>query len=103
MRNTMGMALLALAAAPLTARAGDVSVDYDKTYDFSKMKTFAVQLKAAPKNPLQAQRTVAEIEKALISKGWTKADEGAADAVVMLGGATQNQRGVSTMYSGTGG
>ena len=103
MQKTMWMALLALAAVPLMARAQDVTVDYDKTYDFSKVKTFAVELKATPKNPLQAQRIVGEVEEALTAKGWKKADAGAADAVVMLNGATETQRTLSTMYTGGGG
>ena len=103
MRKTAGTALLVLAVAPLSARAQDVSVDYDKTYDFSKIKTFAVELKYPPKNPLQAQRIVAEVEGALTAKGWTKVDAAAADAVAGFHVANRTQRSLSTMYSGTGG
>ena len=103
MRKTMWMALLALAATPLLARAQDVSVDYDKAYDFSKLKTYSLQLATAPKNPLQAQRVVKEVEEALTAKGWTKAEGAVADAAVILNGATEEKHSLSTMYSGYGG
>ena len=44
MRKTMWMALLVVAAPPLLARAQDVSVDFDKAYDFSKLKTYSFHM-----------------------------------------------------------
>ena len=103
MRKTIWLAILAVAAAPLAARAQDVSVDYDKAYDFSKIKTFSLQVGSAPDNPLQQKRVVAEVEQALTARGWTKAEPAAADAAVMLQAATQTKHDLTTMYSGYGG
>ena len=86
------------------ASAQDVKVDFDKAYDFSKIKTFALKLGTAWGNPLSEKRVVAEFEQALTEKGWTKAaDAGAADAYVVLHGATQVKKDINTFYSGMGG
>jgi hypothetical protein len=46
---------------------------------------------------------VAEVEEALVGKGWKKADSATADAAVMLHGATETKKNLNTMYSGMGG
>jgi hypothetical protein len=82
------------------AMAQDVSVDYDKKYDFSKLKTYSVQFATKPANPLAEKRIVAEVEEALTARGWTKAAPASADAVVMLHAASEDKKSLSTFYSG---
>ena len=82
------------------AFAQDVSVDFDKSADFSKVKTFTVKMGTAWGNPLGEKRVANEIEEALTAKGWKKAAESAADAVVVLHGATQVKKDLNTFYSG---
>jgi uncharacterized protein DUF4136 len=85
------------------AFAQDVNVDYDKSADFSKIKTFTTKIGTAWGNPLGEKRVTTEIEEALTAKGWTKAaNEGAADAAVVLHGATQVKKDLNTFYSGMG-
>ena len=91
-----------LGLAPM-GMAQDVSVDYDKSYDFSKVKTFAVQIGTQPANPLAAKRVVGEVEETLLAKGWTKAPAASADALVVLHGANEKQKSLNTFYSGGGG
>ncbi len=98
MRNVV-MGALALGVGT-GAFAQDVSVDFDKSADFSKVKTFAVKMGTAWGNPLGEKRVTSEIEEALTAKGWTKADESKADAVVVLHGATQVKKDLNTFYSG---
>jgi uncharacterized protein DUF4136 len=102
MTKTLAAIFVGLAFAPL-ALAQDVSVDSDKSYDFSKLKTFAIQVPTHGSNPLAEKRIIGEVEAALAGKGWTKVDPAAADAVVMLHGATETKKDLNTMYSGMGG
>jgi hypothetical protein len=102
MRTTFAAMFVSMALGPM-ALAQDVSVDSDKSYDFSKLKTFSTQLASSSGNPLSDKRVVGEVEAALTAKGWTKADTATADAVVMLHGATETKKDLNTMYSGMGG
>jgi Domain of unknown function (DUF4136) len=86
-----------------TISAQDVSVDYDKTFDFNTLKTFSIKIATSWGNPLGEKRVTDAIEAALTKKGWTKAEEGSADALVMLHGATQQKKDLNTFYSGYGG
>ena len=83
--------------------AQDVKVDYEKSFDFSTLKTFALKIGTAWGNPIGEKRVTGEIEAELIEKGWTKAEEAQANAVVILHGATQQKKDLNTFYSGYGG
>ena len=84
--------------------AADVQTDYDHAFDFKTLHTFYAKIATSWGNPLGEQRVQAAIEQALISKGWTKAaDEGSADAMVALHGATEQKHDINTFYSGWGG
>ncbi len=102
MRRTLGALLVGLAFTPMVL-AQDVSVDSDTTYDFSKLKTFSIQMASPSNNPLAEKRVLSEVEEALVGKGWKKADGPTADAAVMLHAASETKKNVSTMYSGMGG
>ena len=94
-------AMVVMAALVGTAAFGqDVKVDFDKAADFSTIKTFTTKIGTSWNNPLSEKRVVAEIEQALTEKGWSKADDGAADAVVVLHGATDVKKDLNTFYSG---
>ena len=91
--------LVAATAAFMVACSAGVSVntDYDKAYDFSKLKTFKVQLGPAQSasiagvSPLTSQRVAAAIEAELKAKGFQKAEGDAADFVAVAHGGTQEQ------------
>jgi len=85
------------------AFAQDVKVDFDKDANFGALKTFALKIGTSWGNPISEKRVSAEIEQALTEKGWAKADEAKADALVVLHGATQVKRDLNTFYSGMGG
>ena len=103
MRTAFAALLVGTLGLATVATAQDVSVDYDKSYDFSKVKTFAVQFGTQPANPLAAKRVLAEVEEVLTGKGWTKADAASADALVVLHGANEKQKSLNTFYTGGGG
>ena len=97
----IGVGLMAGLAASVSAQ--DVKTDFDKSVDFSKYHTFSAKIATSWNNPFGEQRALAEIEKGLTAKGWTKADAASADTHVMIHGATQVKRDLNTFYSGYGG
>jgi hypothetical protein len=91
---------VALTLAGGIAQAQDVKVDFDKDANFGALKTFNVKVATSWGNPLGEKRVVGEITQALTEKGWTPAADGAADALVVLHGATEKQKSLNTFYSG---
>jgi hypothetical protein len=102
MRTWSIVGALALAVTGM-ASAQDVKVDYDKATSFASIKTFSLKVGTAWGNPLGEKRVASEVEEALAGKGWAKAEEGRADAQVVLHGATQMKHSLNTFYSGMGG
>jgi len=100
--KTMAVAGVALALAG-GAWAQDVKTDYDKAANFGGIKTFSLKLGTTWGNPIGEKRVTDEITQALTAKGWTVAEEGKADAQVVLHGATETKRSLTTFYSGMGG
>lgn len=100
MRKAMWMAAGVLALAPGLAQAQDVSVDYDKAYDFSKLKTYSITIGTTSGNPLSEKRVITEIDETLAAKGWTKVDQTKSDAVVVLHGASEKKQRLDAFYSG---
>ena len=99
----MMMRTLAVAAAlslGATAFAQEVKIDFDKNANFAGIKTFSTKIGTAWNNPLSEKRVLDEITQSLAAKGWTPADEGKADALVVLHGATEKQKSLNTFYSG---
>ncbi len=100
--KTMVLAGAALAFAG-GAWAQDVKVDYDHAANFAAIKTFSLKLGTSWGNQLGEKRVTDEITQALTEKGWKLAPEGAADAQVVLHGATETKHSLNTFYSGMGG
>jgi hypothetical protein len=92
MRKALWMAAAALAAAPVASVAQDVSVNYDKTYDFSKIRSFAVQVGSQAQDPFLEKHFVSTVKGTLGSKGWAEADPATADATVVLHGQSETRR-----------
>ncbi len=88
---------------PALAAAQDVKIDFDKAYDFSGAKTYAISIGTTWGNDLSQRRVLAEIDQEITSKGWKKVEAAQANMVVVLHGATQTKRDVNTFYSGMGG
>jgi hypothetical protein len=103
MRKAFVAAFVSVLLIPALAPAQEVSVDYDKDFDYSKIKTYSVKIETASGNPLAEKRIVTEVDRALAAKGWTKAADGPADAAVLLHGASETKRNLSTFYTGGGG
>src|SRR4249920_3026284 len=98
MRKTITAVALTLLSFP--AFAQDVKTDYDKAENFANIKTFAIKIGTAWGNPLGESRVLQEFDKSLVEKGWAKADEAKADALVLIHGATDVKKTIDTFYSG---
>ena len=95
----MAAGALALTLAPGLALAQDVSVDFDKSYDFSKIKTYHIQIGSTSGNPIAERRVIIEVDEALAARGWAKVDQTEADAVVILHGASEKKQRIDAFYS----
>jgi hypothetical protein len=100
--KTMVLGGVALAVAG-GAWAQDVKVDYDKAANFGAIKTFSLKLGTSWGNPIGEKRVMDEVTQALTEKGWSAAPAGPADAQVVLHGATETKKTLTTFYSGMGG
>lgn len=82
-----------------SALAQQVRVDFDKTTDFSKYKTFAWINGTPAQNPLVHQRIVSGIEAQLAAKGMRKVESNP-DFVITYHAATDTQVSINTMGGG---
>src|SRR5262245_21082586 len=92
-------ACAALSLVSLAANAQDVKTDYDKSADFSHIKTFSTKLGTGWGNEMSEKRIMDRLEAALSAKGWKKVESGG-DALAVLHGATSTKRSINTFYSG---
>jgi hypothetical protein len=92
----------ALSFVGVAAFAQDVKTDFDKTANFTAIKTFAVKIGTSWNNSISENRITGQVGQALTEKGWTKVDANP-DALVLLHGATEKQKNLNTFYSGMGG
>jgi len=104
MRTHMAAALVAtIALWPSLAGAQDITRDWDRTYDFTTIRTFAVKIGTSWGNPLSENRVRDDVAAALAEKGWKPAAEASADALVVLHGASETKHDLTTFYNGWGG
>jgi hypothetical protein len=104
MKGRTALVVAAVLAIPMLVLAQDVKTDFDKSYDFTKLKTFYAKLATSWGNQLSEKRVMSDITDALVAKGWKVApSESAADAEVMVHGATDVKKNLNTFYSGMGG
>jgi len=86
---------------PALALAQKTSFDYDKTEDFTKLKTFALKDGTKVGDPLIDGRFVAAIEAELTAKGFTK-DEAKPDMVVVYHVTFDKQKDITAYSTGYG-
>ena len=92
----------AMLLVPALAMAQKTSYDFDKSADFSTLKTYALKEGTPVGQQLIDARIVSAIEAALASKGLTKASSDP-DVVVVYHVAFDKQKDISTFSSGYGG
>jgi hypothetical protein len=90
---------LACAAA---ARAQDVSVDFDRSSDFSKFKTYSWAEGVPAKNPLIDQQVRSNIEAQLAAKGLRRVEEGSDIRVLYMVAVDRDIEFAKSRWSTTG-
>jgi hypothetical protein len=90
---------LACAAA---ARAQDVSVDFDRSSDFSKFKTYSWAEGVPAKNPLIDQQVRSNIEGQLAARGLRRVEEGSDIRVLYMVAVDRDIEFAKSRWSTTG-
>jgi hypothetical protein len=85
------------------AAAADVNTQFDRGYDFSKIKTFHAKVATGWGNPIGESNVLHDIEQGIAARGWQSAPEGQADAEVLIHGSTKQRHNLNTFYTGMGG
>ncbi len=91
-------------ALPFIAACSGVEThtDYNTATDFSRYKTYYWAKTPTTRNPIMADRIVADIDNRLAAKGWRKAAEGEADAAIAAHVTAHEQERIDTMYNNMG-
>lgn len=93
---------------PGTAPAQSIQTDYDRAYDFSRLKTYAfVEIARNPNdplvvNPLNERRVRAALDSQLVLKGYVRDTTGKADFLVAYHAATRQRLSVQDWGYGIG-
>jgi hypothetical protein len=96
---TLGLTL----AVAVSASAQKVQTDWDHSTDWSKYKTYYIQIQKSWGNQLGEERAIAATDSALKSRGWTRVQSlDQANAAVLINGVKSQQESATTMYSGGG-
>jgi hypothetical protein len=104
MKKNLGfiVSVMIMTSFPLVAQPA-VNATYDHTYDFSRVKTFVVEVKTPWGDPTTEAYAKEAVAKELGAKGWTRAStESSADVLVVINGAPENKEITESLYSGTG-
>ena len=78
------------------------ATDYDRHVRFSSYHSFYIMKGNSSGNPLMDQRATADVESALMAKGWMELPEGEGQAAVVIHAATKNKHTYDTFYDGWG-
>ena len=102
--NRRGISLLVCALAlamAAGAMAQQVDVTVDRSADFSKYKTFSVEIGTSWGNPIGEKTVLAELTDGFKSKGWTQVDtKEPADVRIVVHGASEQKQRLDTFYTG---
>ena len=101
MQMKFAAAALTILLMPAIVAAQKTSYDFDKTVDFTVMKTYSLREGTNVGQKLIDDRIVAAIEEQLAAKGFTKSET--PDAFVVYHVAFDTQKDISTYSSGYGG
>jgi Domain of unknown function (DUF4136) len=108
MRLRMAGFAVGLVLSPVSTAAQSIQTDYDRSYDFSKLKTydFAEQARGPNDplavNPINDRRVHAALDSQLVAQGYTRDTTGKQDFLVAYHAATQRRLDVQEWGYGPG-
>ncbi len=101
MKKKLGFIVTSVIWASLSVAAQQVSAAYDHTYDFSKVKTFAVHITPAWGDSTTESCAAGAVARELQAKGWTLTpDESSADVLVVIKGTVETKKIEEGYYTG---
>ncbi len=80
--------------------AQQVETTVDRTVDFSKYRTFSIEVATAWGNPIGEKHLVEELKAAFVAKGWALDTSGSPNLHILVHGATKEKKQLNTFYSG---
>ena len=95
MRSSLVIFFFVTLMSVATVRAQDVAVDFDRSVDFSRFKTYSWASGVPAKNPLIDRQIRTGIEEHLTAKGLRRVEEGG-DLTIIYIAAVDNDIQVST-------
>ncbi len=98
----ISMCALALTFA-VAAMAQQVETTVDRAADFSKYRTFKIEIATKWGNPIGEKNMLEELTTAFTAKGWTQDTSGSPDVNIVVHGATKERQRIDTFYTGGGG
>ena len=99
---------VSIAVSTVGARAQTIQTDFDRGFDFSKLKTFAIANQSLGPNdplavnPMNDRRVRAALDSELVARGYTRDTTGHPDALVAYHAATRNRVGLQDWGYGPG-
>lgn len=100
-RRSIAMSVCALALTMATAAmAQQVEITVDRTADFSKYKTFTIELATPWGNPIGEKNLIEELTAGFTSKGWSQDTTGSPDVRILVHGATEEKQQLNSFYTG---
>jgi hypothetical protein len=85
-----------------TVRAQDVAVDFDKSVDFSKFKTYSWTIGAHAKNPFIDEKIKATVEEQLAARGLRRIDEAGDLSVLYIAAVDRDVQFSTSRWEQTG-
>lgn len=95
--TSIGALVLTMAVA---AMAQQVETTVDRTADFSKYRTFSIEIATPWGNPIGEKHMLEELMAAFTAKGWALDTQGSPDVRILVHGATKEKQRLDTFYTG---
>lgn len=103
MKTPKWLPFVAMVCLALPAAAASVNVDYDKSADFSKYKTYARKAMTPAPSSLVQGRIDDALDRELSARGWRKVESGADVHVITHASVGKKTRITSDQFGGYGG
>lgn len=102
MRYSLAIFFFVTLMSVATVRAQDVAVDFDRSVDFSKFKTYSWGSGVAAKNPLIDRQIITSTEEQLTAKGLRRVEEGGDLSIIYIAAVDKGVQVATASWVTTG-